>query len=855
LTQSLEELSRTAGDLLKGIDWNDLIDAVAKGDARLQELIDKIVEGTSTVHVDPGESIADAVERLPGEGGELSLAAGTHVLDAPLVIAKRARVVISGAGPATIVRASAHESALVLEDCQEILVSRLRIESGTPAADAKEAKRHINGALTVLGGTDITVSDCTLACPDGELRGQSCLTVRPSTTSRANRVRVDRCRLEVGAWGTGVLVVDPPNVTIERNHAFKRPGASARDSVGRGIVVAGAEVGTVRILDNVVEDTIMGITVGVSRGGVAPAPAADIVALSGNVVRALVPTDYKRDRYAVFVGNALSVSIVETTATLSRSPALIPSETPTPIALPATPPPGPRPVAPASAALVTSARVRVTPVEGLRLFGTLGPFILVRGTSLRDFHVGVRVVPLQAPSVATWTVTDTLASGAAQGVDAPATVTQERNQPAPRILGPGTPARVVLTPAVATSATGTETTFRATAFDSAGLRVPGVTMRFSVAGANSRAETGVTSDANGEAPFAYTGTVPGTDTITAYADLDRNGKQSVGEPFAIATQSYLPAAVSSLKLSETFYKVTIGKAVALPVLATNAAGQPVADVTIAVEILGPNAQPAPVVKTDAKGQAVVTYTGSKAGTDTVNVRVQSGAVVVANDTAAVTYLAPAPTSVVLAPVRSFAFLQDEVSLVATVTDAAGSPVASTAVRFTITPEPVVLTAKSALLSAIRVDQKISRSVTTDAKGQATLTYKAGEAGTRGEDQIVAFVSLTGSAEQAVSDPFATAFVALKLRTQEQRVLVPDLTGLTQAGAAKRLADGNLVLGTVTTLGKTLAFAARLTAAFVESQSPQAGLAVVPGSAVDIVLRRGVSGETPPIIVVPPAEEL
>ena len=180
MAQSLEELVRQSGDLLKEVDWNDLLAVVGA-----------IVEGTATVHVDPGESLPEAVDKLPAEGGEIALRAGTHELTEPLLISNRARIALTGAGASTVVRCATSEAALVLDGCREMMLTRLRVEGGTPAAG--EAARHINGAVTVLGGTDMTMSECTLACPDAATpRAQSCLTVRPAPTVCASTAAVSR---------------------------------------------------------------------------------------------------------------------------------------------------------------------------------------------------------------------------------------------------------------------------------------------------------------------------------------------------------------------------------------------------------------------------------------------------------------------------------------------------------------------------------------------------------------------------------------------------------------------------------------------------------------------------------------
>jgi Bacterial Ig-like domain (group 1) len=89
---------------------------------------------------------------------------------------------------------------------------------------------------------------------------------------------------------------------------------------------------------------------------------------------------------------------------------------------------------------------------------------------------------------------------------------------------PPPPANLVLTPESETNAIGDEHCVTATVTDAAGDPTPGITVQFSVSGANITSGSAVT-DADGVATFCYTGTnaLPGSDTITAFADADDDG--------------------------------------------------------------------------------------------------------------------------------------------------------------------------------------------------------------------------------------------------------------------------------------------------------------------------------------------
>jgi hypothetical protein len=93
----------------------------------------------------------------------------------------------------------------------------------------------------------------------------------------------------------------------------------------------------------------------------------------------------------------------------------------------------------------------------------------------------------------------------------------------------GAPAVLTLSPLMATNPTGTSHTVTATVTDAAGQPVPNVVVRFRVMGAHNLMGS-CTTGANGQCTFSYTGTVVGTDTITAYADSNNNSVQDPGEP-------------------------------------------------------------------------------------------------------------------------------------------------------------------------------------------------------------------------------------------------------------------------------------------------------------------------------------
>jgi hypothetical protein len=784
---------KSAGELIKSDDWDALVAALDALTAR----VDALVMSSSTVHADPGDDLQEAVDALPAEGGELSLAAGEFELGQPVSATGRQRILISGAGAATVIRSPASEAALVFERCHGVDIRRLRVESGTAATPA--AKAQLNGALTFLGCTDVVVSDCSLACPNPTpglpesasafRRAQSCITVRSLGTDRPDRVRIEQSQLDVGAWQTGILLLDVGQSIIAENHLRMNGAPAGPDAVGQGIVVGGAEVGVVRILDNLVEDAVQGIHVGVSRSSRGPRQAAEAVVLIGNVVRSFVPASYRRERHAIFVGNTRSVRVSGTIASLRR-----------------TDPVGEEPI---------------TGVEAIRLHGVFGPFLLVSDTSVTAFSVGVALEPLETIESATWVVRDTMADGATTAVRVRDGVPVEllRNNPeAPPAPTVGPPAQVLVTPPVFASPRGAPAVVTATVLDVAGLPVPAVPVRFAVVGVNNQQSTVVTND-QGRATFSYVGTVSGLDRITAFVDKNANSVLDVGEPFGLAMQTFLAPEPASVTFARPIIAASVGTQVALAAIVRDASANPIAGVPLTFAIAGPNAGVTAVLSqaTNAQGVAELRYTGANPGTDTITAAVGTGAAL-KQGTATVTYLPLMPSAITLTPSQSTSPVASQYCVTATVTDAAGKRLAGVPIGFDV-----------------RGPNRRREFMLTNTSGEARFCYTGTAAG---EDRITAFVDANKNEVQDPRELFALA-VQTFVVIAPHLTLVPSLMGMTRGAAATTLSQRSLVLGRVTLLAdppRTTPLG-NYTGPFVVSQAPTLGARVVPGSAVNVSMRR------------------
>jgi Big-like domain-containing protein/beta-propeller repeat-containing protein len=199
--------------------------------------------------------------------------------------------------------------------------------------------------------------------------------------------------------------------------------------------------------------------------------------------------------------------------------------------------------------------------------------------------------------------------------------TEDPGEPAgaaTKVWTAGAPATLVLSPTTDTNTVGDEHCVTATVKDAFGNPTPGITVRFSVTGANS-ASGSDTTDANGVATFCYTGTAAGTDAITAYADTDNDNTEDPGEPAGAATKIWTAGAPATLTLEPAADVNTVGEDHTVTATVRDAFGNPVPGVTVRFTVNGatfPSPSSGSDV-TDANGEATFTYSASLPGIDAI----------------------------------------------------------------------------------------------------------------------------------------------------------------------------------------------------------------------------------------------
>jgi hypothetical protein len=103
----------------------------------------------------------------------------------------------------------------------------------------------------------------------------------------------------------------------------------------------------------------------------------------------------------------------------------------------------------------------------------------------------------------------------------------------------------VLSPVAAEQPVGTSHTVVATLRNPDGSVVANEQVRYAISGANPSSGT-VTTSAAGTARISWLGSEPGTDTMSAYADLNGSGTRDASEPAASASVDWIGASATAV---------------------------------------------------------------------------------------------------------------------------------------------------------------------------------------------------------------------------------------------------------------------------------------------------------------------
>jgi hypothetical protein len=205
------------------------------------------------------------------------------------------------------------------------------------------------------------------------------------------------------------------------------------------------------------------------------------------------------------------------------------------------------------------------------------------------------------------------------------------------------------TPATATNRTGEEHCVTATIRDAFGNPTPNVRVVFKVSGANNRGPATRATNTGGQATFCYTGTKAGTDTISAFADANRNGTDDgQGEPDDTAQKTYRAAAPATLNATPATATNRTGEEHCVTATIRDAFGNPTPNVRVVFKVSGAHRRGPAARSTNTGGKASFCYTGVLAGRDEITAYADTNRSNMRDagepgDTAAKTWTTPAST--------------------------------------------------------------------------------------------------------------------------------------------------------------------------------------------------------------------
>jgi RHS repeat-associated protein len=297
--------------------------------------------------------------------------------------------------------------------------------------------------------------------------------------------------------------------------------------------------------------------------------------------------------------------------------------------------------------------------------------------------------------------------------------------------------QLALFPGAAAAPLGALYTATAVATDAANEPLANVAIRFQVLSGPDAGKTGqAVTNASGVATFSFNGSAAGTDTLQATLP-NQAGAAISSNPMTVLWLSGV-----SLTLSPSQATHAVGAPYNATVGATDGAGHPVANLTVAFQVLsGPNTGLTGQGTTDAGGQALFTYTSALAGTDTLDAAIGlAGGAALASNPVTATWTSTSTLGLVLAPLSQTLPVGTAAGLTATLLDGSGQPIPNQTVTFTVTSGPDAGTAGQA---------------TTSAAGVASFSY-TGLA--TGSDLVQATANQGGGA--LVSNPAAVVWTAV-----------------------------------------------------------------------------------------------
>ncbi len=243
-------------------------------------------EGCCTVVVQPGESIQDAIDSLPDEGGCVCIKAGVHEIDSPIQIQRRS-ITLHGESQGAIIRGSQRQD-----------ISLLQIG---PARDIRVCSLNFIGSGVALNANSMPVvlieDSLNVALQDCEIQSRNPTAYWGIQVINSDEVLIERCQINLvtlGIWAQedcrGLSIL---NNEINLSSGFISPAPGRLPLGGAGIFAVLIErSGSASLIEgNVIKGTYFGIAINDNayNGGV-PESSAEGSKVAGNFIEGVKST-------------------------------------------------------------------------------------------------------------------------------------------------------------------------------------------------------------------------------------------------------------------------------------------------------------------------------------------------------------------------------------------------------------------------------------------------------------------------------------------------------------------------------------------------------------------------------------
>jgi hypothetical protein len=178
----------------------------------LDELFLRVSDGCGEVAVALGADIQDVFDAIPAGGSaKVCLNAGTRDLAAPVTVAGKGDLIITGIGGGTLLRGSARR-VLSFTGCRSVTLRDFAVAvtgAAPPPADGAIL------SFTDCGEVSIEGLGITSADPAGH--ADAAIRVHGRAAGATRRVSITKNHIQLGRGDTGILLIDPGLATIRDN--------------------------------------------------------------------------------------------------------------------------------------------------------------------------------------------------------------------------------------------------------------------------------------------------------------------------------------------------------------------------------------------------------------------------------------------------------------------------------------------------------------------------------------------------------------------------------------------------------------------------------------------------------------